>query len=120
MEHPKRKETPWSDSLDYPAKAADDTTFIPIERLTEAPTDGLPALGPMLEARAALLEDPRQTHVLRARYLTDSPVKLKVLADGLGISDGRVHQLEQQAARAVGAMLPQSTLEELAEFYLGN
>jgi len=129
VKYPKGKQTPWSDSLDWPVDDCkqvspvdddDQDSFVPLERLTEPENDKLPALGPMVETRADLLENLRERHILRARCLTDSPAKLRVLAEEFGITPVRVRQLEQRAVQSVGALLPQSSMEELAEFYLGN
>jgi hypothetical protein len=91
-----------------------------LELLTEPERGQLLDLSAILEARVALIEDPRERHILRARYLTRSPEKLRALADQFGVSVGRIHQLEQRALKSAGKMLPQSSAEELALFYLSN
>ncbi len=66
---------------------------------------------------------PRERHIIRARYLTDEPQKLRKLSAELEITTGRVHQLEQRAINKLpepAAPLPASPAEELAQFYAAS
>ena len=74
----------------------------------------------MLEAKAESLLDPRERQIVRARYLTDEPQKLKQLGAELGITTGRVHRLEQRAINKLQetvSLWPSSLAEELAQLY---
>jgi hypothetical protein len=74
----------------------------------------------MLEAKVESLLDPRERQIVRALYLTDKPKKLKQLGAQLGITPGRVHQLEKRAIDKLRK--PMDTFEEpnveaLAQLY---
>lgn len=74
----------------------------------------------MLEAKAESLLDPRERQIFRARYLTDKPETLKQLGAELGISIGRVHQLEKRGIDKLqkpAGTIEASCVEDLAQLY---
>ena len=121
VRYPKREQTPWSTSLDAPLVGNNDeeTPLTLLDLLTEPERDQITDLSAIVEARAGLLEDRRE-RIFRARYLTNAPVRLRILREELGTNIARVHQLEQSAVESVVEMLPQSSIDELARFYLSS
>jgi RNA polymerase sigma factor (sigma-70 family) len=109
VKYPKRVPTLWSRSLDTPRrdKHGEDITLTPLNLVTDEAPARLPDLSALLDAKAALLTDPGERKIFRARYLTEQPQKLKDLAAELGISTGRVHQLERRAVKRLAACPPQ-------------
>jgi RNA polymerase sigma-32 factor len=103
----------------------DDSDETRLDRKSAEPTP-TPSLGDifdlraMLEAKVDSLLDPRERQIIRARWLTDKPEKLKQLGAELGMTTGRVHQLEKRAIDKL--QKPMDTfeaacVEDLAQLY---
>ncbi len=96
------------------------------DQLSAEPTPslgGLCDLRVILERKVQSLLNPRERHIIRARYLTDEPQKLRKLSAELDISACRAHQLEQRAINKLQepvSLWPASPADELAQLYAAS